>query len=662
MACRTSLSLSWRVYAVAAAGILNLWLALQPLCAQTFDATNLRTPIDPQVPWLLHAGDNPDYARPDFDDSQWARFTPATSLKTVFPNDHPETVWYRLHVKVAPDETGLALSEWNISSAFEIYLNGQKIIQNGRVAPFVPYTFDGRLLKRIPDADIASGSLVFAMRVHISTLDWTGPFPGYYYTNFTLGQQEALSDHLWMHVIGDNALGWFYRLVGLGLGVVALALFLAQPRQREYLWIFLMAFTLALQMPLEFYRLFHNLPSAWEYISQPLQIASLVFETLMYFALLRIRFGRWIRILLAIAAAGMLFSMVGRAKGLGTGLDSLVALAPEIVLLTCVIPILLIVNFRRGNREAGILLVPAVLSSLGIYLTVSIFFLEQVPAFAEAGYRLGQVVYALKWGPVTLSFEDVANCLFVLSLAVVMVVRSTRISRQQALIEGELAAAREVQQVILPERVEAVPGFRIESAYQPAQQVGGDFFQILPGPEGSLLVIIGDVAGKGLPAAMLVSVLVGAIRGAVEYTSDPAELLANLNERLTGRAGGGFSTALVARIAANGQVALANAGHLPPYLDGDEVELPGALPLGIKPGLRYETIRFVLPAGSRLTLYSDGIVEAQNQRGELFGFDRGRQLSTQPVEAIVEAAREFGQQDDMTVIAITRDEAVATAA
>jgi serine phosphatase RsbU (regulator of sigma subunit) len=243
-----------------------------------------------------------------------------------------------------------------------------------------------------------------------------------------------------------------------------------------------------------------------------------------------------------------------------------------------------------------------------------------------------------------------------------MVVRSTRISRQQALIEGELAAAREVQQVILPERVEAVPGFRIESAYQPAQQVGGDFFQILPGPEGSLLVIIGDVAGKGLPAAMLVSVLVGAIRGAVEYTSDQAELLANLNERLTGRAGGGFSTALVARIAANGQVALANAGHLPPYLDGDEVELPGALPLGIKPGLRYETIRFVLPAGSRLTLYSDGIVEAQNPRGELFGFDRGRQLSTQPVEAIVEAAREFGQQDDMTVIAITRDEAVATAA
>jgi serine phosphatase RsbU (regulator of sigma subunit) len=245
---------------------------------------------------------------------------------------------------------------------------------------------------------------------------------------------------------------------------------------------------------------------------------------------------------------------------------------------------------------------------------------------------------------------------------VILVLRSTRISRQQALLEGELAAAREVQQVILPEQIGTIPGFQIESVYQPAQQVGGDFFQILPGPEGSLLVVIGDVAGKGLPAAMLVSVLVGAVRGAAEYTSDPAELLENLNERLIGRTSGGFSTALVARIGANGQVAAANAGHLPPYLDGGEVEMPGALPLGIRSDVAYETVRFSLPAGSRLTFYSDGIVEAQNERGELFGFERGREISTQPVTVILEAAKEFGQQDDMTIIAVTRDAAIATAA
>ena len=220
-----------------------------------------------------------------------------------------------------------------------------------------------------------------------------------------------------------------------------------------------------------------------------------------------------------------------------------------------------------------------------------------------------------------------------------------------------MAAAREVQQIILPEQLERVPGFSIESAYVPAQQVGGDFFQILPAPEGSLFLVIGDVAGKGLPAAMLVSVLVGAIRGVAEYTSEPAELLANLNQRLVGRVAGSFSTALAARIFPDGSVVLSNAGHLPPYLDGQEVAVSGALPLGAKAGTHYETIRFQLPRGSRITFYSDGIVEAQNPKGELFGFERSRQISMDPVESIVEAARQFGQQDDITVIAITRDAA-----
>jgi serine phosphatase RsbU (regulator of sigma subunit) len=96
---------------------------------------------------------------------------------------------------------------------------------------------------------------------------------------------------------------------------------------------------------------------------------------------------------------------------------------------------------------------------------------------------------------------------------------------------------------------------------------------------------------------------------------------------------------------------------LPPYLDGQEVAVSGALPLGAKAGTHYETIHFQMPRGSRLTFYSDGIVEAQNPQGELFGFERSRQISMEPVAAIVEAAKQFGQQDDMTVIAITRDAA-----
>jgi sigma-B regulation protein RsbU (phosphoserine phosphatase) len=185
---------------------------------------------------------------------------------------------------------------------------------------------------------------------------------------------------------------------------------------------------------------------------------------------------------------------------------------------------------------------------------------------------------------------------------------------------------------------------------------------VLPAREGGLLVVVGDVAGKGLPAAMLVSVLVGAIRGVAEYTASPAELLASLNERLVGRGGGSFSTALVAHIAAGGAVTIANAGHLSPYLDGREVELNGALPLGVMSGTAYETTQFHLASGSRLTFYSDGVVEAQNHKGELFGFDRAKNLSTQPAAAIVEAAKAFGQEDDITVVTIARDAAIASAA
>jgi hypothetical protein len=236
--------------------------------------------------------------------------------------------------------------------------------------------------------------------------------------------------------------------------------------------------------------------------------------------------------------------------------------------------------------------------------------------------------------------------------------RHIRVNTEKATLEAEMAAAREVQQVILPSPGESFPGYSVESVYQPSQQVGGDFFQILPAGNGGLFIVIGDVAGKGLPAAMLVAMLVGAIRATAEDTHDPVLLLRRLHDRLVGRTGGGFSTALAAYIDGHGLVTIANAGHLSPYLDGREVELPGALPLGIASGgqyeAQYEARTFELHPGSLLTFYSDGVVEAQNQTGELFGFERAREISIQPAAAIVAAAVRFGQFDDITVVTIRR--------
>lgn len=232
--------------------------------------------------------------------------------------------------------------------------------------------------------------------------------------------------------------------------------------------------------------------------------------------------------------------------------------------------------------------------------------------------------------------------------------RYVKTRTQNVLFEREMAAARQVQQVILPNPNQSFPGFAVESVYKPAREVGGDFFQILQVAEGGLLFVIGDVAGKGLPAAMLVSLLVGSIRATAEETHDPVVLLGKLHQRITGHTGDGFTTALAAFIADDGLVTLANAGHLSPYLDGQEIELPGALPLGIEGGGRFEPIKVELRPGSRLTFLSDGVVEAQNERGELFGFDHAKAISREPAASIAETAVQFGQADDITVVTIER--------
>jgi serine phosphatase RsbU (regulator of sigma subunit) len=291
-----------------------------------------------------------------------------------------------------------------------------------------------------------------------------------------------------------------------------------------------------------------------------------------------------------------------------------------------------------------------------------LFGLQQIPALRVSASTLSARLGSFNVGPFSILPDNVAGILSVLSLALIILMRSNRQSRQQAILENELTSAREVQQVILPEATESVPGFRVESVYEPALHVGGDFFQVLPDSRGGLIAVVGDVAGKGLPAALLVSVMVGAIRTAVAFTHAPAEILAQLNDRLIHRSQGGFSTAIVAHLAADGSVAIANAGHLGPYLDGREIELPGALPLGIDPKATYETHTFALKPGSRLVFYSDGVVEAQNTNGELLGFERAAELSTKPAMEIAASAKSFGQSDDITVVAIAWEAAQADAA
>jgi serine phosphatase RsbU (regulator of sigma subunit) len=231
--------------------------------------------------------------------------------------------------------------------------------------------------------------------------------------------------------------------------------------------------------------------------------------------------------------------------------------------------------------------------------------------------------------------------------------------RRQSQIELEVKSAREVQHVLMPEETPAIPGFSIASIYKPAAEVGGDFFQVMPQAEGGALIVVGDVSGKGLKAAMTVSLIVGTLRTLADYTRRPAEILQGLNRRLIGRIENGFVTCLVLHIAANGETTVANAGHLPPFRDGRELPVSGSLPLGISSGVVYDELSFRLQETETLTLYTDGIIEARNSKGELFGFDRlSTMLASRPeVGKIVDAAEVFGQQDDITALSITRHSA-----
>ncbi len=557
-------------------------------------------------------------------------------------------------MKVASNQTGMALAENSISSAFEIYANGQLVIQSGCVKPYKRYTNSANLVAPISDRQMASGSLVIALRVYISAAEWKDRYPGYSDSNLVLGEQSALREHIWLGVLSEVTLRFFNHCFGFGLAIVALALFRVHPRQKEYLWIFLGCTCEALQMPFEALDHFRNIPAVVSLLREPLSLGAEVFAFFMYLAMLHVRLGRWGKLLLTLGICSATITAIAEYLGIFTNTAYALGSLPLIVLLSLVVPVMLVVHWRRGNSEAGILLIPSLLGSSATDVQMLVFLLSSIPSFTNQMFRLLEMISNLHIGPFVLQPFDISNTLYGISLAVIMVVRSTESSRQQAQLEGEIAAAREVQQVIVPEKIEVVPGFELETVYQPAQQVGGDFFQILPDDERGLLVVVGDVAGKGLPAALLVSVLVGAIRGVAEYTKDPGELLANLNERLVGRGGGGFSTALVAHIKANGLVTIANAGHLSPYLDGEEVELLGALPLGAVSGVTYETTRIQLAPGSRLTFYSDGVIEAQRPDGELFGFDRAREVSMRPAAEIVETAKRFGQEDDITVVTVRR--------
>ncbi|MGC2619994.1 MAG: PP2C family protein-serine/threonine phosphatase, partial [Acidobacteriaceae bacterium] len=247
--------------------------------------------------------------------------------------------------------------------------------------------------------------------------------------------------------------------------------------------------------------------------------------------------------------------------------------------------------------------------------------------------------------------RSVAIAATVVALTLLLVQRLRTTNRERAALAGEMQAAREIQRLLVPPFIDMAPGMRIEAAYLPAKELGGDFYRCRILPSGAQRLLLGDVSGKGAAAALTAAMLLGAAEG--HDADSPAALLQHLNAVLLCSRVGGFATCLCAEVSPQGLITLANAGHLAPYRNGDEIPLDSGLPLGITLDSPYTESSATLAPSETLTFISDGVVEARNPSGELYGFERTRSISSNSAERIAHAAQQFGQQDDITVLTLT---------
>lgn len=257
-----------------------------------------------------------------------------------------------------------------------------------------------------------------------------------------------------------------------------------------------------------------------------------------------------------------------------------------------------------------------------------------------------------------------------------LVVAFNRLQQQVALIyrevDSELALARSVQAELLPKEFPSIPGWEVAGRSLPARQVGGDFYDYIPLAGGRFGLAVGDATGKGMPAALLMAAVIGLLRAEAPREESPAAVLSRVNDLICGTVSGGmFITALYAVFdPAAGICTLASAGHLSPvrfFPDGTDPDLAdtGALPLGLASGVSYRELTLAIPPGGGIVFYSDGIVEARNVAGELYGFQRFldafRFCSGSESEAFISSAidgvfRFAGgeQEDDLTLLMVRR--------
>ncbi len=595
--------------------------------------------------WRVHMGDDPAWAAPDYDDSSWhtVRLDPATFPRELMTG---RSRWYRKDIHLPNQPGAMQLLVSSIDGSYEVYVDGRLV--GDRIQSVFHWKKQVAGIFPLGAAGGAGGDVEIAIRSHLYDQGYfisRPPFVGIGNSPGVTSFKAAADGQ----VLGRKVVQLGISFLRILSGAILLSLFLLQRGRREYLWLGLFlflsglsSFTLTAQsyIPVSWNGFFGDPCEYWFFAAQ----LEFVYAFVGHKPHLPVRGYQWLLIAAPFVLSPLAWS--------GTMNPSTYDWAENgVVLPSIVITIAMLIAWaRRGNREAAVLIGPMLLADLGSLLVDAQGAISYVdpdfPGFPR-----------LHLGLVTVDFVAAAQILFLLAIGLVIFLRFVGVSREQVKTQSELEAAGAVQQLIIPHAIPSIRGFLIDSVYHPAQQVGGDFFEIIPLPAGGVLAVVGDVSGKGMPAALTVALILGTLRTLAEVTSNPAEILSGLNRRLEGRSTG-FTTCLVVSILPDGDATMASAGHLNPYVSSAhqaprELDASPGLPLGLAADSEYTNVPLVFVPGETITFLSDGVVEARDARGELFGFERARALAAHTAKQIAQFAEAFGQEDDITVVTLT---------
>jgi phosphoserine phosphatase RsbU/P len=608
--------------------------------------------------WRFHPGDDPRWASPDFDDSAWPLLRSDESWTSQGYRASSGFAWYRFKVQfpVASQTLSIALVLPSILTDYEIFEEGKKIGGFGRMPPHGSLRFSQTLLYHL--GPMPPGvTRQFAIRVWHHPIFATYLAGGPRYGGARVGD-DALLEHQFRQMQGER-LNQVVSLFAVGLlnaviGITVFGLYFFRRSEREYLWFSILLLTSALGAVLTISAFILHFPlGISDFLAEMFGAIGIVASLLFFSTVLEARRSWLWYAVLSVALLDPLNVVIYVLRYLSPAASTTLRVLFDIPVETYIV-VLLCARAITGSRNARLLFIPTILlygtGILGGAMLLSF----------QLGWHLPLLSSINQWNviqsPFPVPLQVFVQLIFIVALLAFLIRRFAMSRAKEERFTADIEAARSLQSVLIPEIAPSIAYLQINIAYHPAQEVGGDFYQILsfpatsPEPQPDTLVVLGDVAGKGLPAAMIVSLLVGALRSLVETTGSPAEILAGLNRRLIGR-GSGFTTCLAMRLSPSGTLVLANAGHLPPYRNGQELLSPPALPLGLDPNAVFSEQIFHLERSDRLTLLTDGVPEATNH-GQLFGFERTAQLSSSTAAAIADAALHFGQADDITVISI----------